>query len=228
MSTCSMMLAGLFLAAVASGPPAPSPTLGLAPPAGDGTIVLFDGSSWASWRGRDGGPSPWEVQDDGSVQVAGGDAITAREFGDCHLHVEFLCPEMPGRTGQGRANSGVYLHGLYEVQVLGSFGDEPALDNAGAIYGIAPPIVNAAAPAGSWQTYDIVLRAPRFDASGTMSEPARLTVLHNGIVVQNNVPVPRPTRGGLDRPMGERGPILLQDHGDPVRYRNIWVREHGR
>ncbi|MHC4448342.1 MAG: 3-keto-disaccharide hydrolase, partial [Planctomycetota bacterium] len=158
------------------------------------------------------------------VLVGGGDAITRREFLNFQLHLEFFCPEMPGQRGQARANSGVYLHGRYEVQVLESFGQPPAGNGCGAIYSIAAPLVNASRPAGSWQTYDIVFRAPRYDAVDALVELPRVTVLHNGVVIHNNVELPKPTPGGTDQTMRTMGPILLQDHGDPVRYRNIWVR----
>jgi hypothetical protein len=191
----------------------------------DETVVLFDGSSWSRWRTREGDPSPWEVQADGSVLVTQHDAVTDAEFGDFQLHLEFLCPPMGEREGQARANSGVYLHGRYEVQVLDSYGLAPAGNGCGAVYSIAAPLVNASRPAGEWQSYDIVFRAPRYDGAGTMVETPRLTVIHNGVVIHNNLVMPKATPGGLDMEMPQRGPILLQDHGDPIRYRNIWLRE---
>jgi len=206
--------------------PAPSPTLAFAAPqVDDQTIVLFDGTSWTGWNQRDGAPSAWVVQDDGSVLVKGGDAVTARTFRDFQLHLEFLCPEMPEKQGQARANSGVYLHGRYEVQVLDTHGMPPFASGCAAIYSIAQPQINASRPAGAWQTYDMVFLAPRLDDEGNMREPGRITVIHNGIVVHNNLALPHATPGGLDERVVAAGPILLQDHGDPVRYRNIWVRE---
>ena len=190
-----------------------------------GRVILFDGSSWDGWVTRAGGPSGWAVGSDGSILVRGGDAITRREFGDFQLHLEFLCPENKGQEGQGRSNSGVYLHGRYEVQVLDSWGLPVASNACGAVYSIAAPLANASRPPGSWQTYDIVFRAPRFDRSGELTQEPRITVIHNGVVIHNNLMLPSTTPGGLDRQMRPRGPILLQDHGDPVRYRNIWVRE---
>ncbi len=190
-----------------------------------GRVILFDGSSWDEWVTRAGGPSGWAVGSDGSILVRGGDAVTRREFGDFHLHLEFLCPENKGQEGQGRSNSGVYLHGRYEVQVLDSWGQPVASNGCGAVYSIAAPLSNASRPPGSWQTYDIVFRAPRFDRSGELTQEPRITVIHNGVVIHNNLMLPSITPGGLDRQMRPRGPILLQDHGDPVRYRNIWVRE---
>ena len=208
-----------------AGDPGPSPTLGATPPTTDNkTAILFDGSSWSGWQRKDGPESQWIVQDDGSVQAAGGDAVTSSTFGDFQLHVEFFCPKMPDKQGQARSNSGVYLHGRYEVQILDTFGQPPAGNGCGALYSIAPPMVNASRPPGTWQTYDIVFRAPRFDDEGKVTELPRLTVLHNGIVIHNNLELPGTTPGGLDREMVDVGPLLLQFHGDPVQYRNIWLR----
>ena len=207
-----------------------STSLGATPPQIDNrTIVLFDGHEWTGWVTREGQPNAWAVHDDGSVLITpgAGDAISGREFGDFQLHIEFLTPAMEGRApgSQGRGNSGVYIHGRYEIQVLDSRGEPPANNSCGALYSIANPLVNACAPAGSWQAYDIIFRAPRFDDAGGAKELPRVTVLHNGVVIHNNLEIPRATGGSLGADMPARGPILLQDHGDPVRYRNIWVRE---
>jgi hypothetical protein len=165
------------------------------------------------------------VQTDGSVLVtAGSDAITKREFGDFQLHLEFRCPPLPGKSGQAKGNSGVYLHGRYEVQVLDSFGEPPAGNGCGGIYSIAAPLVNASRPGGEWQTYDIFFLAPRFFDNGKVKTLPRVTVLHNGIVIHNNLELHGTTPGGIDDEMVPTGPLLLQDHGDPVRYRNIWMR----
>ena len=216
-----MLLAAAGCVVAGSGPTTRS---GEPPRIDDRTVVLFDGTSWDGWVQRDGSPSRWEVQADGSVLVKGGDAITRRQFHDFQLHVEFLCPVLEGERGQVRANSGVYLHGRYEVQVLDSYGQDPRINGCGALYSIAPPLVNASTPAGTWQTYDIVFRAPRYDEVDKLIDAACVTVLHNGVAIHNNVELPRATAGGLDEFMHTMGPILLQDHGDPVRYRNIWVR----
>ncbi len=199
-------------------------TFGALPPAPDDrTVVLFDGASWDGWMQRDGSPSRWIVQDDGSVLVDGGDAITMRDFGDHQLHVEFYLPVM-ANEGQARANSGVYVHGRYEVQVLDSYGQEPSLNGCGAIYSIARPIVNVSRPPGAWQSYDIIFRAPRYGPVDELLDPARITVLHNGVCIHNNLDLPDSTAGSFERGFRTMGPLLLQDHGDPVRYRNIWVR----
>ncbi len=193
-------------------------------PADPSSLALFDGTSWDGWVTRDGRRSSWVVQDDGSVVADGSDAVSTRSFGDFHLHVEFLCPPMAGEQGQARANSGVYLHGRYEVQVLDSYGQEPAPNGCGAVYSIARPLVNASLPPGQWQAYDITFRAPRYDPRGRLLEHARVTVVHNGTAIHNNLQLPKATPGAFDRGSDTMGPILLQYHGDPVRYRNIWVR----
>lgn len=208
------------------GDPGPSATIRAKPSqADDKTDVLFDGSSWTGWQNKDGSKSPWTIQRDGSIKSTGADAVTSSSFGDFQLHLEFYCPEMPDAKGQSRSNSGVYLHGRYEIQILDTFGLEPAGNGCGALYSIAPPMVNASRPPGQWQTYDIVFRAPRFDDADKVTELPRVTVLHNGIVIHNNLEVKNTTPGGLDREMVRTGPLLLQFHGDPVRYRNIWIRQ---
>jgi len=204
----------------------PSPTLGAMPAVGDdAAVMLFDGSSLDAWTHVNGTPAQWTIAPRGDAVVTGGSVITRESFGDMQLHLEFFLPDLADRRGQARCNSGVYLHGRYEVQVLDTFGVEPHDGACGAIYGIAPPMVNASRPADTWQTYDIIFRAPRFDdATGDVTEGPRMTVIHNGIVIQNNVELRSVTAGGIDDAMAADGPLLLQDHGDPVRFRNIWVR----
>ncbi|MER3475055.1 MAG: DUF1080 domain-containing protein [Armatimonadota bacterium] len=193
-----------------------------------GAIVLFNGKDLSAWVSRDGKtPARWEITSDGAMQVKAGtgDIMTREEFGSFQLHIEFNIPEMPGASGQGRGNSGVYLHGLYEIQVLDSYQNETyAKGGCGAIYGIKDPDKNAAKPPGQWQTYDITFIAPKFDANGNVIANPRVTVRWNGVLVHDNVEIPRITAGGIDNKMRRTGPILLQDHGNPVKYRNIWIR----
>jgi hypothetical protein len=198
-------------------------------------VVLFDGKDLSSWVSLDdGSPTKWIVRDGYMECVQGSGYVrTLQNFGDCQLHVEWATPTPPHGEGQGRGNSGVFL-GLdrYEVQVLDSFESNTYVDGqASAIYGQYPPLVNASRPAGQWQTYDIIYTAPRFDADGKLTSPARMTVLHNGVLVQNNVQLTGPTSWLERAPYQqhpEKQPISLQDHGNPVRFRNIWVRELGK
>lgn len=191
-----------------------------------GRTELLDGTL-AAWQHRDGSPARWRLVEDGRVLevVPGtGDLLTREVWGDQRIHVEFRLPEMPDRQGQARANSGVYVQGRYEVQILDSFGREPEIDGCGAIYGLRPPAVNASRPPGQWQSYDIVFRAPRFDDFGNLVENARITVRHNGQLIHDDVELPRATRAALDDEQVPEGPLLLQDHGAPVQFRNIWVK----
>lgn len=204
----------------------PGPARDPVPPPAD-AIVLFDGRDLAAWRGRDG-EARWEIVG-GAMRVNGtGDIETIAEFGDCQVHVEWMAPVPPRGDSQGRGNSGIFLCGRYEVQILDSFANPTYADGqAGALYGQQPPLVNACRPPGEWQTYDILFVAPRFDASGALLSPARITVLHNGIVVQLDEPLLGQTAHravARYEPHPPTGPIRLQDHGDPVRFRNIWVR----
>lgn len=199
-------------------------------PAPADAVVLFDGTSLTGWRNRSGGPAGWVVRNGAMEAVPGsGYVFTRRTFGDVQLHVEWAAPVPPKDSGQGRGNSGVFLMEQYEVQVLDSYRNETYADGqAAAVYGQYPPLVNASLPPGEWQTYDIVFRRPRFDPAGALLGPARLTVVHNGILVQDDVALWGPTNWLQAEPYAagpERGSIGLQDHGNPVRYRNIWVRE---
>ncbi|MCT2584376.1 family 16 glycoside hydrolase [Actinophytocola gossypii] len=188
-------------------------------------IVLFDGSDLDAWEARAGGPATWPVAD-GSMESLGGDIRTKERFQDFRLHVEWYEPQYPPDvTGQARGNSGVFLQERYEIQVLESHGNPLAPNEAGAIYNKKAPDVNAAAPMGEWQTYDITFRAARFDAAGNKIENARVTVVWNGILVHDNVEIDGGT-GDSDPETPEPGAIRLQDHGDPgdnPRYRNIWI-----
>ena len=191
-----------------------SPTLGQKPP--EGAIVLFDGTSLDEWeKGR--------MTPDGLLMEG---AVSKRRFRDFFIHIEFCTPFQPYARGQARGNSGFYAQGRYEVQILDSFGLLPQKNDCGAIYGVAAPRVNMCLPPLSWQTYDIEFRAARFDENGKKIENARMTVRHNGVLIHDNVEIPGPTRAALiatESP--EPGPVYLQDHGNPVRFRNIWVIE---
>ena len=197
------------------------PSLGAEPP--EEAVVLFDGTGLEAWIHRDGQPAGWKLREDGSMEVTRGNILTRRSFGDVRIHLEFRTPLMPEARGQARGNSGVYVQGRYEVQVLDSFGLEPMDNGCGGVYRIAAPRVNASLPPLQWQTYEIIFRAPRFDSSGGKTANARITVRHNGQVIHLNRELPRLTPGGVSNEEGERGPLLLQDHRDPVQYRNIWV-----
>ncbi len=199
--------------------PGPSPKKPV--PAPPGAVVLFDGKSLTSWKNPG-----WKLEG-GAMIAAKGEQKSLAEFGDCHVHVEWSEPVEIKGQGQGRGNSGVFLMGIFEVQVLDSFGTETYADGqAASLYGQSPPRVNATRKPGEWNVYDIYFRAPR-SADGKVTEPAKITVIHNGFIVQNNVTLLGPTQhknlasynGGLPA----KGPIALQDHGNPVRFRNIWV-----
>jgi hypothetical protein len=194
--------------------------------------VLFSGADLLRWQNRRGEPAAWKI-DQGAMVVApkAGDIQTKEEFGDVQLHVEWASPSVVSGEGQDRGNSGVFLMGRYEVQVLDSYRSPTYPDGqAAAIYGQFPPLVNASRAPGEWQTYDIIFTAPRFE-NGTVATPAYLTVFHNGVVVHNHTALIGTTMHKVVakyEPHPPRGPIRLQDHGNPVRYRNIWVRELGQ
>jgi len=211
-------------------PPKITPAIKLPVAAPSDAVLLFDGSDVSKWRSRDGGPAKWIVQDGYMESVRGSGYVYTRDsFGDVQLHVEWAAPVPAVGSGQGRGNSGVFLMGLYEVQVLDSDTNVTYTDGqAAAIYGQHPPLVNASLPAGEWQSYDIFFRRPRFRPDGSLIHAARITVLHNGILVQDNVEIWGPTSWLQYQPYEshpDRLPLALQDHGNPVRYRNIWVRE---
>ncbi|HMN07496.1 MAG TPA: DUF1080 domain-containing protein [Gemmatimonadaceae bacterium] len=199
---------------------------GLAP---SDAVVLFDGRSLDEWTARDGSPARWVVGDGYMQTVPGAGAIVSRRaFGDVQLHVEWSTPSPAVGTGQGRGNSGIYFMDNYEVQVLDSYRNQTYADGqAAALYGQHPPLVNASRPPGEWQSYDVVFRRPRFGANGALVSPARMTVFHNGVLVQDNAELWGRTNWLVADPYARHPdalPFVLQDHDHPVRYRNFWVR----
>ncbi|MBL8860770.1 MAG: DUF1080 domain-containing protein [Planctomycetes bacterium] len=195
-------------------------------PAPEGALVLFDGSDLTRWAGGQG-DAAWLVRD-GYAEVNGTGNITTRaSFGDCQLHLEFATPRPPKGDSQGRGNSGVFLMGRYEVQILDSFENRTYADGqCAALYGQYPPLYNASRGPGEWQTYDITFRAPRFEGERLVS-PATITVVHNGVVVHANQTFLGATRHkevATYAPHAAELPLVLQDHGDPVRFRNVWIR----
>jgi hypothetical protein len=203
----------------------------LASTAPSDATVLFDGDDAFAWVADDGAPVPWEVRDGTLVTKPGSGSVrTLQSFGDCQLHVEWMVPRAAEGVRQATGNSGVMLGGgRYEIQLLNSYGTSSYADGlAAAVYGQHPPLVNASRAPGEWQSLDIVWTAPRFGPDGKLLSPARLTLLHNGVLVQNNKELMGPTTWISRLPYishPERLPIVLQDHGSPLHFRNIWVRE---
>lgn len=197
-------------------------------PAPSDAQVLFDGKDLAQWCRKDGSPAAWTVENgDMVVKAKSGNIQTKRNFGDCQLHIEWCTPENVSDTGQLRSNSGVFLQSLYEVQILDSYLNDTYWNGqAGSIYKQYAPLVNATKAPGQWNVYDIIYTAPRFNADGSLLSAARITVLQNGVLVQNNTTIKGTTF--LEHPAytahGD-APIMLQDHGNAVRFRNIWIRE---
>ncbi|MFZ2053746.1 MAG: DUF1080 domain-containing protein [Candidatus Aminicenantales bacterium] len=204
-----------------AGPPMPAPA---------DAVILFDGKDLSKWEDGKGGPAGWKVENGYAEVVAKAGSIrTKKGFGDCQLHIEWAAPVEVKGEGQERGNSGVFLMDMYEVQVLDSYNNRTYADGqAAAIYGQYPPLINACRKPGEWQSYDIVFRCPRFDAAGKLLQAARMTAFHNGVLVHDNVELTGPTAHKA-RPQykahADKLPISLQDHGNPVRYRNIWLRE---
>ena len=192
-------------------------------------IVLFNGQNLSRWQSADSTAAKWKVID-GYAEVAPGtgDIQTRDKFGDFQLHIEWATPAVPKGEGQERGNSGVFLMGRYEIQVLDSYENKTYYHGqAGSVYKQYAPLVNASRKPGEWQTYDIIFHAPRFDEQGKVIDRARVTVVHNGVLIQNNVEIYGITYN--DRPAiyiahSPQESLRLQDHGNPVRYRNIWIR----
>lgn len=206
-----------------------TPGKGTKPPSD--AIVLFDGSGFDEWESTKGGEVKWKLEGDAMVIVPGtGDIRTKREFTDYQLHIEWRTPSKVVGEGQGRGNSGIFMQGRYELQVLDSYNNKTYSNGqAGSIYKDGIPLVNASLPPGEWQTYDVIYTAPRFNEDGSVKSKARITVLHNGVLIQNNFEI-----AGLTLFVGEHhyeegghgpGPIILQDHTNPNAFRNIWIRE---
>jgi hypothetical protein len=217
------LLAGIFVMAADEPPKPRDDTLGVPPP--PDAVVLFNGKDLSGWVQRDGKtPAAWPVEDGLLIVGTGkGNIQTEKTFGDCQLHIEFNCPYMPDAKGQARGNSGVFIEGRYELQVLDSYGLQPQKNDCGAIYGQIAPAVNACKPPLQWQTYDITFQAPRFEG-GQVVKKARVTVVQNGIKIIDDREIDI-TPGGVDLKPSKIGPLLLQDHGNAVMYRNIWVVE---
>jgi hypothetical protein len=208
-------------------PPVVTPGVGAAPPSD--AEVLFDGSSLSAWKAKAGGPAPWRLGEGWFEVVPGsGNLQTRGEFGSLQLHLEFACPADVRGNGQGRGNSGLFLMGLYEIQVLDSYENPTYADGtAGGLYGQFPPLVNPIRRPGEWNTYDAVWEAPRFQGD-RLESPAVLTLLFNGVVVHAHtrlLGIGWHKTAPAYKPHPPAGPIELQDHKDPVRFRNIWVRE---
>ena len=202
-----------------------TPGNGSSPPSD--AIVLFDGNNGSQWCDEKNGEIKWEQENGVMTVVKGtGSIFTKQSFGDCQLHIEWRTPEIVEGEGQKRGNSGVIFQKRYELQVLDSYDNQTYYDGqAGSIYNQAAPLVNACRKPGEWQTYDVVFMAPRYNSNGELEIPPRITVLQNGVLVQNNfiikgVSMPRVTYDAY-----HKGPLQLQDHGNPVSYRNIWIRE---
>ncbi len=194
-----------------------------------GAKILFDGKDISAWgkRGAPDQPAAWTVADgELTVQPGAGDILTREKYGDYQLHVEFQIPLMPDKHSQERGNSGVYQQGLFEVQVLDAYqNDTYAKGGCAAIYEFKDPDKNVAKPPLEWQTYDITFRAARFDPAGKMIQHPRISVVWNGVKVHDNVEITcGPTRSSLGGDVTPTGPIMLQDHGCRVKYRNIWIK----
>jgi hypothetical protein len=190
-------------------------------------VILFDGSPESLKNFHEASnsePIRWMLKRDGSMTVTRRDIASWYEFGDAYIHLEFMIPDMPFSEGQWKGNSGVYVQGCYEIQILDSYGNEAKHNECGGIYETAAPLTNASLPAEEWQTYDIILKAAKLNEDGSIKEHAVMTVIHNGQVIHNNLTLPSHTPGALKGCVVERGPLLLQDHACPVSFRNIWIQ----
>lgn len=195
-------------------------------------IVLFDGKDLSEWVHRSGEPAKWALEDGVMVCKSGtGDILTKRRIAGAQIHLEFSTPNMPQAHDQARGNSGVYLQSRYEIQILDSY-KNPTYPNGscGAVYGQYAPLVNASRPPEQWQSYDIVFHQARCDASGALTQPPTVTILHNGVLIQDHVAIKGSTGGGAQDTPCSPAPLLLQDHFHPdvketfMKFRNIWYR----
>ena len=188
-------------------------------------VVLFNGKDLSQFRGERSAEPKWKVENGVMETTPQGGIFSKREFGDCQLHVEWAAPSEAKGEGQGRGNSGVYLMGRYEIHVLDCYQNKTYPNGqCGAFYGHNAPLVNACREPGDWQAYDIIFRVPKKSADGKV-QAGSFTVLHNGVLIQDHIPVSgEPTTAAPLKGMVEQGPLYLQDHGNPVRFRNVWVR----
>ncbi len=211
----------------------PAATFSHLAPAPSDAVVLFDGKDLSKFQSGNGGEAKWKVEN-GYMEVApkAGSIRTRDKFADFQLHLEFATPSEVKGNSQGRGNSGILMNGIYEVQVLDSYDNKTYPDGqAGGLYGQTPPLVNASKPPGQWQTYDILFESPRWDANGKIAKKANVTVLHNGVVLHHKREylgsTPHRANGTYDKPHAPEMFIELQDHNNPMRFRNIWIRSIG-
>jgi len=198
----------------------PKPTLGKKPPKGAVVLLAYEPGkkpTFEHWQ------SAWKASEEGWAEIGKDNLLTREPFGSMRLHLEFCVPETPGKTGQGAGNSGVYIMDRYEVQILNSYGKKSGAGDCGAIYRQVPPKVNACLPAGQWQSYDIEFHAPRVDADGKKTANARITVVQNGITIHDNQEITGPTGAAGKKQEVAKATLKLQNHGNPVRFRNVWL-----
>jgi hypothetical protein len=226
-----MVAVSACLAQTEPQPPVVTPGARPGAPPSD-AIVLFDGTNLSEWVHRDGQPAKWALKDGAMVCSSGtGDVYSKRKIGSAQIHVEFAVPNMPNAHDQARGNSGVYVQGRYEIQVLDSY-QNPTYPNGScaALYGQYAPLVNASRPPEQWQSYDIVFHAPKCGGDGAVTQPGTLTLFHNGVLVQDHVAIKIPTAGNSGGSVCAPAPLMLQDHYHPdvketfMRFRNIWFR----
>ena len=224
LATCLSLQAALDDAK--SAPKAIAPGAAGNPPSD--AVVLFDGKDLSKWKGPKGPPG-WRVEDGVVTVVPGAGELTTKEsFGDIQLHLEWRIPADVSGSDEHRGNSGIKLHEAYEIQILDSYRSESSpKTQAGAVYKQHAPLVNACRKPGEWQTFDIVFRAPRFDGAGKLKKPGTFTVFHNGVLIQDKVEILGRTNSTVPVKPDLKQPFFLQDHGSPVSFRNIWLRELG-